>query len=285
MTTTLGPIETPRCIFNLIIATVACSIGVSLLDLFFALLEWYPLPSAVFDLSRHGLSQWFIWQPLTYLFVFNAGEAGITFPLLITIFFEMYLLWTLGTSLVQLLGSSTFVWFYVLIGALTGLLTVLIAGGELAGAWPSVLAVIVAWTLLNPEHEVWAFFLVPVKAKWLTTALIGAILLVSLTHLDTQTIVLTLLTTFITYLWSAIAWGAMLPFAFTSKLDNLMTSIRLRFRTKGPEIYDLATGKSRQTDDEFVDAMLEKISRYGESTLTWSERQRMKKISERKMSK
>jgi len=50
-----------------------------------------------------------------------------------------------------------------------------------------------------------------------------------------------------------------------------------------PNVIDMNTGKPLDDDDAFVDAMLAKISKQGENSLSWSERRRLNLISERKM--
>ncbi len=48
------------------------------------------------------------------------------------------------------------------------------------------------------------------------------------------------------------------------------------------KIYDIKSGEPLLDDDQFMDAMLDQISRYGEESLTPAEKKRMKEISEKK---
>jgi len=48
------------------------------------------------------------------------------------------------------------------------------------------------------------------------------------------------------------------------------------------KVVDFKTGQPILDDDQFMDAMLARISLYGESVLTPDEKNRMRKISERK---
>lgn len=282
MSTQIGPLQTPPLIFNLLVIIVASSLSFAMIDSLFALMEWYPLPSSLFALSWNGLTSWFIWQPLTYPFLYQAGEGGITFFYLINIVLQLYLLWVMGSALVQLLGTWPFVWFCVGCGVITGLVTVLLTHATISGFWPIILSVMVAWTLFHAEEELLFFFLFPIKAKWLTAGLIGAILLVSLTQRDVATLVETISVVSCAYIWSVVAWGAQSPFQQTHAFDRWLHSLKTRWAAKGSKVVDITSGLNRQSDDEFIDAMLTKITRYGEGSLTWSERKRMQKISESK---
>ena len=55
------------------------------------------------------------------------------------------------------------------------------------------------------------------------------------------------------------------------------------FKKDESKIVDIKTGKTVLDDEAFIDEMLAKISRYGEKSLSWQERDRMRQISEKKM--
>jgi hypothetical protein len=48
------------------------------------------------------------------------------------------------------------------------------------------------------------------------------------------------------------------------------------------KIYDFRSGLPKLNDEQFMDAMLARISRYGKDSLSPEETERMKKISEKK---
>ena len=75
------------------------------------LLSWYN-PSCFFE-------TFFLWQPITYMFLHGSGFAHI--------FFNVLNLWLLGSELEMQLGRKFFLRFYLLSGVLSGVLYSLIA--------------------------------------------------------------------------------------------------------------------------------------------------------------
>jgi hypothetical protein len=53
------------------------------------------------------------------------------------------------------------------------------------------------------------------------------------------------------------------------------------YRAQG-KIVDIRTGNQAQSDETFLDAMLDKVNRLGEGSLTWKEKLRMQRISKQK---
>jgi len=223
----------------------------------------------------------------------------------------MYMLWILGTTIFDLVGKKAFLRFYFICGIGAGLLTslmMLLLGNYsmLAGSTPAILALLTAWSMAYPETEVVLFFLIPVKAKWLASGLIGAILLTTLSQWDIGNLFLYLSAIFLGYAYACLASGWHSPFPLTQKIDSALASSGLKLRkynfrpqwlkfninknqTSSPsspstsnKIVDIGTGAPPATDDAFIDQMLAKISKHGERSLSWSERRRMQQISERK---
>jgi hypothetical protein len=121
-------------------------------------------------------------------------------------------------------------------------------------------------------------------------------LLVTLSQGDFPDLILYISAILFGYCYAAIAWGWSSPFEFTQPVDSALAALGLRLRpylpkwampkykVEGkPKIIDMNTGKPLSDDDAFVDSMLVKISKQGEESLSWSERRRLKLISERKM--
>ena len=89
------------------------------------------------------------------------------------------------------------------------------------------------------------------------------------------------------YLFCVIAEKATTSWRLLSPLEkNLHLAIERLHTPKqastGPKIFDFHTGVPVLDDDQFMDAMLARISLYGEEILTPEEKNRMRKISERK---
>lgn len=289
--------DTPKSITVLIFITVLASICCALLEPLFINIFKMQGPLEFFGLSWWGLSHYYIWQPLTSLFLQN-DSSGINITFLISLAFNMYMLWLFGSNLVEAHGTASFLCLYLLSGILASLAALLATSKLLpfniiAGATPSLLATFVAWAILHRDTQILLFFLIPVKAKWLLAAVIVLALLIPLSELDRVRFVYYLVGIMTGYLYSTLVWHVQTPFTFMEKVDNFFINlgrkispkIQRLFSSKKEEakIVDIKTGQAVLDDDAFIDAMLAKISRYGEKSLTWQERERMQKISEKKM--
>jgi len=98
------------------------------------------------------------WRLLTFLFV-----TQIQNPLFE--FFYLYLLYYYGTALEEEWGSFRFTLFY-LIGALGTLLAGFFLGSVHGGLYLNT-TIFLAFATLNPNFEIFLFFVLPVKVKWL----------------------------------------------------------------------------------------------------------------------
>lgn len=295
-----GPEQTPSLIQKLIIITSATTILSALIDLPLAHLFSMPGPQILLSLSWYGISNFFIWEPLSYMFVqYNWGQ-GITLFFLIGLLFNMYMLWILGSAIYEQVGPKSFLGFYFtagIVSAIAALVFMPLSGQYpvLSGPTPTILALFMVWTMSNPDNELLFFFLFPIKAKWLMAGILGAIFLVCLSQWDVVNFIFYFSGAIIGYVYGAIAWEMRGPFAFTHGFDRMLSNLGLRYRVAkikaeqkkqkeetSSKIIDMSTGEPVMEDDKFVDEMLAKISKHGEKSLTWNERRRMRKISEKK---
>ncbi|HEY4833022.1 MAG TPA: rhomboid family intramembrane serine protease [Waddliaceae bacterium] len=298
----VGPEFTPRPIKNLILSTCAISLAVSLGDLVFYQLFGFSGPEEWLCLSWIGLSHYLIWQPFTYLFVQCTGGFGITLSFLITLLFQMYLLWVIGSQVLERIGRASFLRLYFISGILAGigaLLLMQLTGYNpiLSGPTPAIFATLVVWTMICPEAELLLFFLIPIKAKWLTLGILSAVFLISLSSFNFVSFALYFFGCLAGYLCALTEWGLRSPFPGFNRLESIILAWSNKFRSSlpfrsqtnqnlpkssSPKIFDISTGEPELEDDKFVDTMLEKISKRGEQSLSWQEHQRMKEISEKK---
>lgn len=297
----VGPEFTPRPIKNLILFTCAISLAVSLGEIFFYQIFGISGPEYWLSLSWRGFANYMIWQPFTYLFVQYTGGSGITLSFLITLLFQMYLLWVIGSQVLERIGRISFLKLYFISGIVAGIAALLLmqfTGSQivLSGPTPAIFAVLAVWTMTYPEAELLLFFLIPVKAKWLILGILGAVFLISLSSLDFISFSFYFFGCLIGYLYALTAWGLHSPFPGFNRLEAFIlqgsNKIRNNFffrprknnnlKSASPKIFNISTGEPEFDDEKFVDMMLEKISKKGEQSLTWKERQRMKEISEKK---
>lgn len=286
-----GPEFTPSPIKTLIAVTGFLSVFCALFNNLFHHYFGITGPQDWLVLSWYGLSNYYIWQPITFMFVFPSGSFGISFYFLIMLTFSMYILWIIGTSVFERVGKNPFLRLYFISGIAAGVFTLLMMSltsyyTPIAGPGPAILALLIVWAMLYPDVQILLFFVIPVKAKWLVVGILGAILLSHLSQGDFVGLVFYLTGPIIGYLYAAIAWGLQSPFDVTHPIDQRLSRLRSYYPFKediSSKIIDFKTGRTVLDDERFMDAMLSKISKKGEDSLTWRERRRMRKISEKKM--
>lgn len=294
----LGPSMTPTVIKRLILWTTIITLLSAIFQTLLAEFKVFPGPQEILSLSWWGLENLFVWQLITYLFVQELPFGGITLFYFFSLFFNMYLLWIIGASLLELLGTWPFLRFYFASGVIAGICALLLMPltGQyafLAGPTPAIIALLVFWSMAFPETDIFLFFLIPIKAKWLVAIALGALLLMSFSRWDLPDFFLYLAAIFCGYGYATLVKGWHSPFSTTARLDAWLADFGLKLRRYFPywgktdkresKIVDFQTGAPVSDDDAFVDAMLSKISKYGEESLSRSERSRLQRISERKM--
>lgn len=296
-----GPEKTPPAIKSLIIATCVISIFSAALQSFLALFDIFPGPQNYLSLSWWGLSQGYIWEPLSFLFILDAPE-GLSFSFFVSLIFHLFVLWSIGSAVLDIIGSASFLRLYFLGTMLAGgftLLSMLLTGQyeTLTGMTSALLILLTVWSMAFPETEILLFYLIPVKAKWIVLSLIGIAFLTSLSHLDLTGFFFYLFSVLIGYIYAVAVHSWYSPFPATLPFDLWLARLAAFLRRHIPlpkkkvkdvkdsevKIIDLTSSHHIDDDDAFVDAMLNKISRRGESSLSRSERKRLQEISKKKM--
>lgn len=283
---------TPDPIRKLIMITCAIAIFTAFSESAFRLMFGWEGLYRLLALSRGAIDKFFLWQIFTYMFVQPNPMQGISIFFILGLAFNMYILWAFGSQLLSSVGTAPFMRFYFGVGVLAavlGLGSLLFTGSyqTLGGAYPSILAILTVWTMLYPETEILLFFAVPVKAKWLLVIIITTIFLMTLSSFDFVGLIFNLSGSMIGYLYALAAWDLRGPFAFSQTFDRGFAAVwrhRPKKEASKSKVIDIKTGKPLQEDeeDQFVDAMLAKISKHGEKSLNYMERERMKAISDKK---
>lgn len=295
-----GPEQTPKVVSRIMI--LLCIIG--LISAFLnPFLQDQPLlnPQYFLSLSLAGfVNSYCLWQPISYFFLLPASD-GISVFLIIHLLFNLYIIWIFGSAIAERFGTFSFLILFFGSGIVAGLCCLVIMAFVAAphflivGCTPILFALFMIWSMLNPNGQLLLFFLFPIKTKWLFAGILGASLLIDLSHLNLVGITLTLSGTLYAYLIGTFALELSSPFAFTYTLDLAFIEQGKKFRTwlyrqtpSSPiahKIVDFQTGEPLTPDDEFVDRMLAKISASGEKALTERERRRLNKIAEEKQRK
>lgn len=290
--------STPKVIKWTIIATLILSFFSIMSSAFFEKVLHIPSPQYFFSLTLWGIHKFFIWQFLSYLFIQPVFSEGISMGLILHIFFDLYILWAIGSAIIQSRGKKHFVALYfggALFVALIAYFSLLFFGSPFpfAGATFSIYILLIAWAFLFPESHILLFMMLPVKSKWLVFGLIGVNLFLDFSNGHFLSFLVTLSAMLYGYLYSILVWEILGPFRrlheFEKQIIYLKRKIKNRFckpvdiKVSHSKVYDFKTGKAIIQDDEFMDECLEKISSLGKSSLSLRERLRMWRISRKKL--
>lgn len=249
-------------------------LGVSLIGAF------SPTIYSYLALSWAGMEKFYFWQCFTYAFI---QQGAISFGFFIQMAFNLYILWVFGSSLLERMEIRPFVFLYfgsIFLGTLS---VVIFPQSLLSGSIYPIYALLASWVVLNPGSKLLLFFAIPFKAEWLILALFGASLMIELSDAQWGAAVAIVISTLYGYLFTLLKWRQHSPFGFLHFFEKKVLQL---FEKKGrgskAKIYDIKSGEAILNDEAFMDAMLERISRHGEESLTPEEKKRMQKISERK---
>ncbi|MDY0148737.1 MAG: rhomboid family intramembrane serine protease [Kiritimatiellia bacterium] len=223
--------------------------------------------TALLALSRDGLRQGLLWQPLTYMFL-HGGFMHLLF--------NMFTLFFLGPETERAMGSRHFLAMYLLSGVLGGLGWIWLTPHSHAlcvGASGAIFGVLAAFATLYPRRRLTLliFFIFPVTMMaWQLVA--GLALIEFMLASGDQS--------------SGIAHTAHLAGAFTGFLyiDQLFESTHLRRLWSRVRDY-VAQRPTRPRaappppDQAEVDRILEKISAQGIQSLSRAERQTLHRAS------
>lgn len=126
--------------------------------------------------TQNLTSAW--WTVVTYMFV-HAKFLILAFNMAVLFFF--------GPRVERAWGAAPFVRYYLLCG-LGGWLGYLMLAGQstLVGASAAIYGVVLAYAVRWPDDEVYVFFAVPVKIKWLVAILVVASLVLGLTQSESN---------------------------------------------------------------------------------------------------
>jgi len=271
----LGPVATPRSLKLLILATLVLSLFSGLADRLFPQIFHLISPQKILGISLWGVDHYFYWQFLSYLLI-HPLEHGLSFSYLLSLAFNLYVLWLIGSSLIDKRGTIFFYGLYLssgLVGGLTAFLIQWLTGSAeiFSGNWTALYALLISWIMVFPGMELLLFLTIPIKAKWLVLGMLAANLMIDLSLGDFITTSAYLLSALFGYLYTA-------NFTFKEGYSSTSTFSRAK-------IFDFKTGKAILNDEEFLEAMLTKISLHGKDSLTWKERLRLRRIARKKRPK
>jgi membrane associated rhomboid family serine protease len=272
---------TPPLIRQLIQVISAVTLTSVLLDAFFSIgiqtfLAVTPLAYLKF----------FFWQPFTALFLIPSDSFSFSF--LLDLAFSMLILWLLGALLLERIGAKRFFTFYVasgLISAFTALFAMyfLSSFAVVSACLPALLAIATLWTMSDPNQQLNLFFIFPLRAKWiLIFALIGT-LLVNLVDRDLVRFSSYAVACIFSYFYGLLALNFRSPFEWMSGFEEMIKKMQRKtnsfFEWKIFGTIRRFRSSRKEKEDQFIDTVLEKISKKGKSSLRFGEKIRLNWIS------
>ncbi len=293
LTDRLGPVK------FVVILTVILSLFATLCDAIFPQVLKIPSPQAWLSLSYWGLKHYFIWQVVTH-FLITQVSGGFSIPQLLFLALNMYFVWVVGSSMVQMKGVKHFLSLYLGGGLFTGILIsfVILSTkylGFISGTTPALYALLTAWMILMPEIQVLVFFAIPMKVKWLITGILAMNFLVDISNGQFFNSLLLLIPVVYGYFYALIIWKTHSPYKIFYNFEKVVIRLADKLETRlqksqstidpfsnSSKIYDFKTGRLILSDQEFMDACLEKISKHGRHSLSFIEKWRMRRISKRR---
>ena len=100
-----------------------------------------------------------VWRLITYVFIPRDME-------IVWVFFSLYWLWIMGTSLEQEWGSFKFNAYY-LVGMIGTTVAAALAHGAPMGGFYLNLSITFAFATVFPDYQLYLFFIIPIRMKWI----------------------------------------------------------------------------------------------------------------------
>lgn len=178
--------STPSPLRELLFLMVVLTLGAALTEL--PIRQFFGVPGleTLGTLSWAAVSHYWFWQLVTVPFFYGIPGQGITFSLLIDLTVSGFLLWGLGSMLLDRMGKQWFLLLYfsaALFSSLCALLIMWLTDHHevLAGATPILLAVLLLWALLFPDASLFLFFILPFSPQSILKA---TLLIVTLSYIS-----------------------------------------------------------------------------------------------------
>lgn len=264
-----GPKATPKALKILIITTLIVSLFSAVTNHIIPhYLGWYSFKQLL-SLSIWGIDHLYFWQLLSYLFI-HPTQNGISFSFLLSLAFNLYILWIIGASLIEKKGARHFFTLYFTSGIAVGLLIYAFQWATndpslFAGNSAALYSLLIAWLLLFPTADFLLFMILPMRASWLILSILAINILIDLSTGNLIRVIAYIASASFGYLYSR--------FFFKKKKTTPFYVHAKKF--------DFKTGKAILSDHEFLHEMQTKISLKGRASLTWKERLRLYKISKK----
>ena len=232
----------------IILGTVSLSLFCILFDSLFP--YWHlPKPQALFSLSLWGVKNYFIWQFLTH-FLITPITGGVSISFILYLLFNMYFLWTVGSSVIERRGLKHFLCLYLGGGIFGGVIAAIVLFKTqsfipIAGINPALYALLTAWMMLLPEVQILLFFTIPIRVKWLIVGILGINLFMDISQGNLIHFALYLSSITFAYLYALFVWQIHSPFKALHSFEKVFINLRDKVKRKHspPSNHTYSTGK------------------------------------------
>lgn len=123
---------------------------------FFILQMLFPQITTLFACYNIASPSFAIWQPFTSMFL-HGGFIHLAL--------NMFVLWSFGNQLEQILDTKKFLLIYFISGLFGGILWMFLGMGPAVGASGALCGLMAAYIFIAPESSVLLFFIIPMKIK------------------------------------------------------------------------------------------------------------------------
>lgn len=271
------PQNTPKAVRWLILITAAFSLLSPIATFFLQHILHSAGPGQWLSLSLFGLKSGWFWEPLSYILI-QSPATSLSLSSLLALSFNLLVLWFTASEIALRFGTKSFFLLYLgasLFSGLTAsfLLWFFLSPGWVAGIGPPLFALVVLWAMLYSEHELFFFFTIRLKVKWLAAIYLILSLLTQLSDRAFISFCAHLAAMLFGFSCGKLIWKLKNPFPL-----NLRWPWVHRKKNHGSKIIDI--NSFRESDDAFMDRMLDKIAK--NKPISDKERQRMHTISRKK---
>ena len=223
----------------------------------------------------------FVWQIFTYQFLHGS---------LFHILFNMLALWMFGSELEKIWGSTEFLRFYLVSGIGAGIFIVLLplllghSSATTLGASGAIFGLLLAYAVYYPERYLMFMFFYPIKVKYFVI-IIGLFSLLLTVQEDNSSGISHVghLGGLITRYLYILNVSSKRKQGYASSFNPSSSGLLEKWQNyKKRKLWEKRQKEVEEFEnmEEKVDALLEKISKYGMDSLTSNEKSFLKKASE-----
>lgn len=188
--------------------------------------------TGLFALSTHKILSGYLWQPLSFLFL-PQSPSSLDFSYLISLGFDLYLLWFLGCKVHRLFGPRTTLKLFFIPSIVAALLSSTLGyffhfGSPIFGLSFAMIPLVIAYSFSHPDSSLGYSPLKILQTRWIAIGLLALYLLQDLATLNLTAGISHLLCAFLSYLYMTFFHRLGSPFSVTSRFDQFIMSQKKR---------------------------------------------------------